>query len=188
MVLGEEPSNNQETFLSRLINNPWATSAYEVIFTMVVSNLAILLAVFIKALTNTENQDFYYLLENLAQEKIKPTEIIVFVLALIAPAMWIMIRNIRFWRHSYLLLFFLLAHAVIVISTSIIFSLALSATLNNVELALYWAKFCLTISLFVWYFTLVYHKKVIESAGKNIPTPKPGKESGSDVLKQLEIG
>lgn len=188
MVLGEKPSNDKETCWSRLINSPWATSAYEVLFTVVISNLAIILAIFIKALSNTDNQDFYYLLENLLEDKIKPTEIIVFVLALIAPAMWIMVRNIRLWRHSNLLLIFLAVHGVIVLSTSIIFSLALSSKLNNLALAMYWAKLCLAISLFVWYFTLVYYKKVIESPGKNLPTPKPGNESGSDVLKQLRAG
>jgi len=188
MVLGEESSDNNGTFWSRIIKSSWAISAYEVLFTVVVSNLAIILAVFIKALTNAEEQSFSFLFKNLFQESIKPTEIIVFVLALIAPAMWIMVRNIRLWRHSYLLLLFLAFHAAIIVSTSVIFSLALSSTLHNTNLALYWAKLCLSISLLVWYLTLVYHKKVIESPASNLSTPKPGKESGSDVLNELRAG
>ncbi|WP_417277262.1 hypothetical protein [Castellaniella sp.] len=195
MVLGEESGDNNGTLSSRLyriikssFKSSWAISAYEVLFTVVVSNLAIFLAVFIKALTNAEDQSFSFLFENLFQESIKPTEIIVFVLALIAPAMWIMVRNIRLWRHSYLLLLFLAVHIAIIVSTSVIFSLALSSTLHNTNLAFYWAKVCLSISLLVWYFTLVYHKKVIESPASNLATPKPGKESGTDVLNELRAG
>ncbi len=169
-----------------MISNPGVDSALEVAFTLLVSNLAILFAVFIYMLMHQPEKSFWEVLMTVIKDKIKPTEIIVFILGFIAPAMWIMFKNIHFWRHTALWFIFLGVQAFVVISTAIIFAMAITETLMNTELAQYWANWCLLAALVVWYATLVYQKKVIEDPGNRLKTPRPGKESGSDVLAALK--
>lgn len=172
---------------TKLWANPWTASVIEVAFTLLVSNFAILIAVFVYLLGQPSQTDspFWTTFATVVHKNIKSTEIIVFILGLIAPAMWIMFKHFRLWRHTVFWIALLLIQAVVVLSTGIIFAMSITDTLKNTNLASFWANLCLVAALCVWYSTLVYQKKVIESAGDKVERPKPGKESGSDVLAAL---
>ncbi len=172
---------------TKLWSNPWTASIIEVAFTLLVSNFAILIAVFVYLLGQSSETDnaFWATFAAVVHKNIKSTEIIVFILGLIAPAMWIMFKHFRLWRHTVFWILLLLIQAFVVMSTGIIFAMSITDTLKNTDLASFWANLCLVAALCVWYSTLVYQKKVIESAGDKLERPKPGKESGSDVLAAL---
>jgi len=171
----------------KILDNPWLGSLIEVIFTLIVSNFAILIAVFVYMLGHSQEPEntFQTVFFSVVNKNIKSTEIIVFILALIAPAMWIMFKHIRLWRHTGQWIILLVLQVVVVLSTSIIFAMSITDTLKNTDLADSWAYFCFCVALCAWYWTLVYQKKFIDSAGEQIEKPKPGKESGSDVLAAL---
>lgn len=179
----EKNSNRWE----RIWGNPWLGSLFEVIFTLLVSNFAILIAVFVYMLGHPQEPEntFQTVFFSVVNKNIKSTEIIVFILALIAPAMWIMFKHIRLWRHTVQWIFLLVLQVGVVLSTAIIFAMSITDTLKNTDLADSWAYFCFCVALCAWYWTLVYQKKVIDSVGEKIERPKPGKESGSDVLAAL---
>lgn len=179
----EKKSNPLATFW----RNPWVASGIEVGFTLLVSNFAILIAVFVYLLGQPSQQEnvFWTVFVSVVNKNIKSTEIIVFILGLIAPAMWIMFKHIRLWRHTALWIILLLVQAGVVFSTALIFAMSITETLKNTNLANFWANLCLAAALIVLYSTLVYQKKFIEGAGDRVERPKPGKESGSDVLAAL---
>lgn len=193
MVLTNEPTSVEKKpgFLAmlwaRLWANPWTASVIEVAFTLLVSNFAILIAVFVYLLRQPSQTDsaFWTTFATVVDKNIKSTEIIVFILGLIAPAMWIMFKHFRLWRHTAFWAVLLFIQVGVVLSTSIIFAMSITDTLKNRDLASFWANLCLVSALCVWYSTLVYQKKFIESAGDRVGRPKPGKESGSDVLAAL---
>lgn len=189
MVLTTEPLAAKKTpgILERTWANPWFSSLIEVVFTLLVSNFAILIAVFVYMLGHPQEpaNTFWTVFVAVINKNIKSTEIIVFILALIAPAMWIMFKHIRLWRHTGQWLFLLVLQIGVVLSTAIIFAMSITDTLKNTNLANFWAYLCLVVALCAWYWTLVYQKKVIDSAGDKVERPRPGKESGSDVLAAL---
>lgn len=181
---GEETS--QQSWLGRAMENAWIASAVEVAFALTVSNLAILISVFVYFLMQDSGINDLDATINTFKTSIKPTEIIVYILGFIAPAIWIIVKNLRLWRHLGLLFFFLAIQAIVVLSTSIIFALSIAQTLRNVNFAIHWAWGCLAAALAVWYFTLVYQKSVLDRLGGQVHKPKPGQESGSAVLAALE--
>lgn len=187
MTTEPTPTAKKTSLWEKVWGNPWVASFIEVVFTLLVSNFAILIAVFVYLLGQPQQHEstFWTVFFAVVNKNIKATEIIVFILALIAPAMWIMFKNIRLWRHTVLWIVLLAIQVVVVLSTSIIFAMSITDTLKNTNLANSWAYICLFAALCVWYSTLVYHKKVIENAVDKVERPKPGKESGSDVLEAL---
>lgn len=168
----------------RFVMNPWIMSLFEVLFALLISNFAILIAVFIQMLMDQRENGFQMIFLEIVGEKIKPTEMIGFILGFIAPSMWIMVHHFRAWRHASLWFVFLVVQSLVILSSAIIFSLAISATLRNAQLAQSWVYWCLVFALAVWYATLVYRRKVLDSVV--IETPKPGSDSGANVLASLK--
>lgn len=190
MVLTNEPTSMEKKsrLSAKVWVNPYVVSGIEVAFTLLVSNFAILIAVFVYLLGQQPQQQenaFWTVFFTVVNKNIKSTEIIVFILGLIAPAMWIMFKHIRLWQHTVQWFVLLAIQTVVVFSTAIIFAMSITDTLKNTNLANYWACWCLVAALVVWYWTLVYQRNVIESAGDKVERPKLGKESGSDVLAAL---
>lgn len=168
------------------LKGPWFSSLYEVAFTLVVSNAMIFLAAYIHILIKSDGIVFADALSIIFNEKIKPTELIGFVMGFIAPSLWIMFTNLRIWKHSWLWLLFCVLQIVVVVCSSVVFALAVSSTLVNSETAQLSAYWFLWTALIVWYFTLVYQKAVLNGINKQFSMPRPGKESGSDVMAALK--
>lgn len=166
--------------------NHYFASAVEVVFTLCVSNLAILIGVFVSQLTSEQTQSTWVVFSSIIAKNIKATEILVFILGFIAPAIWIMVSHFRSWKHAKLWFLFFAIQIGVVGSTGIIFALSLIGALKNQALAESWANLCLALALIVWYVTLVYQKKILDGLSDRIGQPKPGNESGSAVLATLE--
>ncbi len=166
--------------------NAWVASAIEVLFALLISNLAVLVSVFVYNLIQPSQLAGWSVGWETVRSSIKTTEIIGYILGFIAPAMWVIVKNLRLWRHLGFLFTLLFIHGIVLLSTAVILALAIAQTLKNSELASQWVGWCLVIALTVWYSTLVYQKKVLDGLDRLLHKPAPGKESGSDVLANLK--
>lgn len=170
-----------------LKTNPWTSSAAEVLFTLLLSNAAVLIAAYVVMLN--QNEPVQISVWNVFTEQllkfIKPTEIIVFILAIVAPAIWILLKNIEGWRHLQWWVTLLFGQFVVVLISTLIFATSLAGFANNKGLTNASALVCLGFAIFIWYVTLVYQKTVIENSSKQIKKPKPGNSSGDEILNSL---
>jgi hypothetical protein len=167
-----------------VMSDPWTSSAIEVLFAIIVSNLAILLSVFVVALMQEPStpSDFEYMLLNTFRDTIGVQSILVYILGFSAPAMWIMVKNYRMWRHYGLLITLFVVQFFVVLTTSVIFALSIAKVLKNEALATKWGWICLVVALIVWYAILVYEKRTLRLAEKELDTPGHGSD---DLLKAL---
>lgn len=168
--------------------NPWLYSLAEVLFTLLVSNAAVLVAAYIFMLNQVEPVEIsvWSVFADQLMKFIKPTEIIVFILAIIAPTIWILLKNVEGWKHLRFWAFLLIIQVVVVVVSVVIFATSLAGFANNKSLTNSSAVFCLFFAIVVWYITLVYQKAVIDKSGDQIEPPTAGNGSGEAILKSLE--
>lgn len=170
----------------RVKKNAYSSSFIEVAFAVLVSNAAILISIFVSLLISKEpTTDLLAVTVSTFRGAVKTTEIVVYILGFLAPAMWIMVGSIRAWRHVGFLVVLMVVQLVVILTTSLIYAMSIANTLNNQAFANKWAWWSLLVALVVWYVTLVYDKKVLRNLENKIERPKPGKDSGSDVLAAL---
>jgi len=187
MVLKNTDSDAQKSLWERLLRSSYFLSALEVMFALIVSNAAIFISMFVYMLTKDDSTSFQAAAYAVSGA-IRTTEVVVYVLGFLAPAMWIMVSNIRAWRHVGFLVILLVVQLIVVGSTGLIFAFSNAKVHMNIDRAGSWAWWCLLVALIVWYVTLVYDKQVLRNLQSKIETPKPGRESGSRVLANLEAG
>lgn len=153
---------------------------YESVFILLISNASLFVLILMHVVTTKGAKLSTELLGTVVTENVQSPEILVYVLALVAPAAWIMISNWRGKRHLtfYWILFFL--QAIIVLGSAIIYSLAKSSGIENKEFVDDWALMCVFVGVFIWYITLVYDKWIPTVADERV------QESGLAILKDLE--
>lgn len=164
--------------------NPVAWSFFEVVFTLVVSNLAIFAGIFVYKLMNPETAptgDVFLLHINKLQYK----DLIVFVFGIAAPSIWILVRNQRLWRHYKICWFLFILQCAVVISVGLIYALSLADVVKNVDFAEYWARRCFLSAVVMWFLTLCYQKIVIDKSSDGISAPNNAGKSASDILNSL---
>jgi len=164
--------------------SPILWSLLEVIFTLVVSNLAIFAGIFVYKLINPETAavgDVFLLHLNKLQYK----DLIVFVFGIAAPSIWILVRNQRLWRHYKFCGFLFVLQCGVVISVGLIYSLSLADVVKNVDFAEYWASRCFYGAVFMWFITLCYQKIVIDKSSDGISAPNNAGQSAANLLNSL---
>lgn len=176
---------NSLWLLSEIAKSPYSRSLVEVLFALVVSNAAFLLSMFVYVLIQDKSASWEPIWATVKKE-IGTNEIFVYILGFLAPAMWIMVSNVRIWRHVGFLLVLLVLQIIVLLTTAVIFSLSLAEILKNAEFANLWAWGSLGVALVIWYATLVYEKKVLRTIDERIEKPRPGNDSGAGILKELE--
>jgi len=156
----------------------------EVIFTLVVSNLAIFAGIFVYKLINPETaptSDVFLLHLNKLQYK----DLIVFVFGIAAPSIWILVRNQRLWRHYKLCWLLFILQCGVVISVGIIYALSVADVVKNVDFAEFWARNCFFGAVFMWFLTLCYQKIVIDKSSDGISAPNNAGQSAKNLLDSL---
>ena len=187
MVL--EESSEKAGLWSVWRKNAFVASFFEVAFAVLVSNFAIFIAIFVSLLISKEQAtNLFVVTAATFQQSVKTTEIVVYILGFLAPALWIMVGNIRAWRHVGLLVVLIAVQLLVILSTSLIYALSIAEVLENQGFANSWAWSSLLVALIVWYLTLVYDKRVLKNLERRIERPKPGRESGAGVLAALRGG
>lgn len=159
--------------------NPYGLSATEVVFTFLVSNFALVFLVFAK-LVDTEGSHlsatFSY---NVISAAVEPSEVLVYLLALIAPSLWIMAHNWRARKHVTFYWVLLILQGGIVVGSAYIYGRAKSGGVGNPNFVHTWATFCFCVGLLVWYITLAYKRAYIDHMYRQRP------DSGSSILAEL---
>ena len=165
--------------------SPFATSAVEIVFALLVSNAAIFISIFVYILINKKSSNLFTVALFTFNKSINTTEIIVYILGFFAPVMWIIVSNIRAWRHIGFLIVLISIQIIVILSTSIIYALAIADVLKNQGFANEWAWLSFILALIVWYATLVYDKKVLRHLNERIDQARLSNESGAGVLSAL---
>ena len=133
-------------------------SLYEAVYILLVSNASLLVLVFIY-LVNTKGATISSeVLSKVVSDSVNSSEVLIYVLALVAPATWIMISNWKGKRHFEFYWLLLFIQAGIVFGSAILYSMSKSTGVINSEFASDWATICLVLGAVIWYITLVYEK------------------------------
>lgn len=170
--------------LKFLQNHPVCTAFFEVAFTVIVSNAALAFSVFVY-IAQTENAFLSYdTVESVIANNVKASEVLVYLLALVAPTLWIMVSHWRARKHVSLFWTLFFVQIIIIICSSWIYGAAKSGLLKNDIFVNKWAISCLIVALLIWYATLVYQKIVLDKVSG--PSYSSAPESGSSILAELE--
>jgi len=154
----------------------------EVAFTLGVSNAALVFAVFVY-LVVTEAATFSVSLAwDVIVDNVKPAEILVYILALVAPALWIMVKNWRGRRHAgwFWVLFFL--QAFIIVGSAFIFGASKAGVMRNETFVEKWALASLITAIVIWYATLAYDRIVLSRAQERLN--EPVEQNGGQAIAQ----
>lgn len=163
---------------------PVLWSFFEVLFTIIVSNLAIIFGIFVHQLLQDKTApmgDVFLLHLNNLQYK----DLIVFVFGIAAPSIWILGRNQRLWRHYKFCAILFGLQCGVVISVGMIYALSLAGVVKNVDLAEYWARYCFFGAVFMWFLTLCYQKIVLDKSSDGISAPNNAGQSAANLLDSL---
>lgn len=165
-----------QVFFSRLISeigdffgeNPYGLSLTEVIFTLLVSNFALIFLIFAYVVDTPGAVLNISTAGSVLRDNFRPTETLVYLLALLAPALWMMAYNWRARKHVGFYWVLLIIQALIVIGSAYIYGKANSTGVANDEFARRWALICLSTGVVIWYVTLVYRRKVLDKLIKEV--------------------
>lgn len=172
--------------------NPWwdkylspiMWSLFEVLFTLLVSNLAIIFGIFVYQLLQEKTAPMTdVVFSHLSNLQYK--DLIIFVFGVAAPSIWILGKNQRVWRHYKFCAILFLLQCAVVISVGLIYALSLAGVVKNVVLAEYWARYCFFCAVLMWFFTLCYQKIVLDKSSDGISAPNNAGQSASDLLTTL---
>jgi hypothetical protein len=159
-----------------LISRPVWLSLSEVAFVIFISNATFVFLV------------FAYLVEtfsvplalSVVKENIRSTEILVYLLALIAPTLWMMFSHWRARLHSPFYHTLLVLQFLIIAGSAYIYGKAKFGGVHNQAFVDGWARYCFCVGVVIWWITLVYDKCLP-------PIPRRP-ESGKDIIDKLESG
>ena len=161
------------------VRHPICVSLYEAVFVFAVSNAALIFLVFARVVDNKGASFSFTYAKQVIASAMSSTEIFVYVLALIAPALYVMVFVWQAKRH--VLFFFVLAglQLAIIVGSAYIYGRAKSGGVENLAFASSWAWTCYLLGLLIWYISLVYDK-VMKSTEIRIQPP-----SGQTILRNL---
>ena len=130
----------------------------EVVFSLVVSNFALVVAAFIY-MVSTEGAHFSLsLIVNVMRSAINSAEAIVYILAVIAPAMWIMVNNWRARSYHWMFPWIICVQSIIVIFCFCIYGMAKVGRIGNQNFVDLFASICFPVAVFTWYITVYFQR------------------------------
>lgn len=158
----------------------WFMSLIEVGFSLFVSNCALLFAVFIY-LVNTKSAILTYdVALRVIISSINIGEMIVYILAVLAPAMWIMVSN---WRaRKYNVIFWILGffQVAIIICCFYIYGVSKTGELANPDFVKRFAMICFPMSVIIWYVTVFFQRAFLNEVVAN--TNSSSNTAGSKAI------
>lgn len=156
----------------------------EVVFALAVSNSALLVLVTIWALSNPASAVSFDSASTFLSSSIKSSQILVYVMAILAAPLWLMLTRWRAKRHVAFFNWMLCIQSLIVLGSALVFAVDTLGRLQNELLAERWALWCLIVSIVIWIVTLVYVRVWVDAATEE-PRPGPSFSSGDSVLDKL---
>lgn len=183
MIEFKEILSSIRGWLLNLIKNEYFVSFYEVLFTLVLSNLIILISSGFMLLEHENGASIFFIFSEQITKFVEPAQIIILILALVTPAAWIICEHINGWKHLRLVLVLIAFQLLTLLGAMILYVAAINKRLNNTEYADYISITCFVFALGVWYATLVYKRKVIDKTGNELAGLRT--QSGDGILKGL---
>lgn len=168
-------------WLGTAARSPVLLSAFEALFVLVVSNIFLLFLVFVHVVS-TPNISFSLAVAiDVITNAVSATEIFVYILALIAPTLWVMCHRWRARRHPIIYFGLLLIQILIMVGSAYIYGKAKTGTgvIENPEFVHHWATICYIAGVIIWYISLVYDKVLSDT---KVPPSPP---SGETILNEL---
>lgn len=162
-----------------LKHHPLIVSVYEALFVFIFSNISLPFLVFVHVVSTPQEKLSLAVAIRVIREAVSSTEIFVYILALIAPALWVMVHNWRARRHPGLFFTLLILQGMIVCCCAYIYGKAKFGGIENQPFVDSWAITCYLIGLMIWYISLVYDKVLKPT---DIPSMPP---SGASIMKEL---
>lgn len=144
--------------IAKRLQAPWWSAAAEVAFTLVVSNSAILIMLFIAFLIDRDADMSAGGVWERLSNSINPTEVLVYILAVITPTLWYMAVNARARKYLRGFTWIFLLQCFLILGSAIVFALAKTGvTLNEKVLVPFaWVNFLFAVA--IWYGVLVFQK------------------------------
>lgn len=158
---------------------PFGTSLLEVSFTLIVSNLALFFLVFVY-LVEVKGADFTLsMASSVIRDNVKPGEVLVYLLALVAPTLWLMLANWRARRHAFLYSSLLIIQFGVIGLAAYVYGASKFERALNAEFVSDFALGAFVVGVAVWLVVLVYVRW--------LPTQlrQTSKPSGQAILDEL---
>jgi hypothetical protein len=159
--------------------NAFVLSLWEAVFVLIFSNSFLMFLVFVHVLSTPKESLSLDVALRVIRSDVTPAEYLVYILAIVAPAFWIMLYHWRARRHPLVYSVLLIALGVIIVTSAYIYGKAKVSNIENMEFATSWSTACYVVGLVTWYVTLVYDKWL-----KTLVVPLPP-VSGAQVLQEL---
>ncbi|MBA0312232.1 hypothetical protein D7Y33_14645 [Stenotrophomonas maltophilia] len=154
----------------------------EVSFAIIVSNCALAFAVFIY-LVNTKNSSFSIdLARDVISASINSSEVIVYILAVLAPALWIMVANWRARKYTLLFSVLLMLQMAILICCFYIYGASKTGEIPNQDFVDRFARWCFPVATVVWLVTVYFQRAFLDRS------PPLSSSGGSEESKQIVNG
>jgi len=154
-------------------------SCVEVGFTLLVSNAFIAFLIFAYMLETPSAKMTPTLALKLVSNNVKSAEILVYILALVAPTLWIMMMNWRARRHAVFYALLLILQIVIVALSAYVYGRAKFGGIANQGFADEFAIWALCIGIISWLISLIYHRWLPSAVNK--PRPQSGQQIVDDL-------
>lgn len=168
-------------------DTPWIMALVEVGFSLLVSNCALLFAVFVYMVHSKGEVLTFDLALRIIVSAINMYEIIVYILAVLAPAMWIMINNWQARKYNVLFWFLFFVQILILVCCFYIYGVGKTGGSVNKEFVEGIAKYSIFIAIFIWYVTVWFQRAFIDSLGARVANSKPS-DGTSAILNGLKVG
>lgn len=169
-------SHAMVTFLK---TSPYCVSLYEAVFVFVVSNFALVFLVFTSLVDHQDAAFSVAYATGVIEAALSSSEIFVYIMALLAPALWVMFYNWRARRNPIFYFALLGLQAVLILGSAYIYGRSKSGGVANEAFANRWAWIAFWAGLGVWYISMVYDKLFR-------PHSPEQPDSGQKILRELE--
>jgi hypothetical protein len=168
-------------WLWKAARGPMVLSAFEALFVLVMSNIFLLFLVFVHLVSTPDATLSISLAIDVITNAVSATEVFVYIMALIAPTLWVMCHRWRARRHPIIYFALLLVQIAIMVGSAYIYGKAKTGAglIENPAFVNHWATVCYIAGVLIWYISLVYDKVLSDT---RVPPSPP---SGENILNEL---
>lgn len=166
------------------LRSPWWSAAAEVAFTLVVSNLALGIMIFITFLIDKNADISANNVWTRLSQSINPTEIIAYILAVITPTLWYMAVNARARKYLKGFTWILFFQCLLILGSAIVFALAKTGIELNERILTPFAWVSFLVAVAIWYGVLVFQKGVKD--GPHVDVSEISAKGGKAMAQELD--
>lgn len=157
----------------------------EVLFTLAVSNAALAISVFIIILKDKSMDPSWGLVFSLFGSTINAAEVLVYLLAIVAPTLWYMVANVRVRKHLKGFGFVVILQTLLLLLGAVVYALEKTGSDLNQKVVVPFAWLSFVVVVIIWYSILVFQKNAKENVSAPLAVMQKG-QSVDAIKKGLE--